>query len=126
MKLHDLNAKKFNKIAGYALSGLASALLVFSAIMKFTQNDFLVESMSAIHLLPAMQWLGLIEIVVVILYWIPKTFKVGFFLLLSFTGGIIAAELIALEGAGLPIPGVPISAMLYLGTYLRKRSFFVI
>ena len=124
MSLHSPNATRPARITGYVLSAIVSAMLVFSAIMKFLEDDFLVQSMSAINLLPSMQIIALVELLVVILYWIPKTMNLGFLLCCCFLGGIIAGELIAAQGSALPIPGVPLAIMLFIGTYLRKKELF--
>lgn len=63
--------------------------------------------------------IGLIEIVCVVLYWIPRTSNVGFFLFCSYAGGIIVGELIL---GDVPLPGLAIGGMIYLGTLLRKPS----
>ncbi len=121
--LHDPNLNNFRKITGYVLSILATAMLVFSGVMKLIGGEFMVDAMGELHLLPAMQFIGILEIAIVALYWIPRTMKLGFLLACSYVGGIIAAELIGLEGKGLPIPGVPLAIMLYVGTFLRKKDY---
>lgn len=120
--LHDKGIKRYSKYLGYGISIVFTLMLLFSAVMKLTENDFLVKSMDAIHLLPSMKFIALIEILCLVLYWIPKTVKVGFYLLCFFMGGVIAAELIALEGVSIPIPGIPLSILLVLGTFLRKPA----
>ena len=123
--LHDPQSSKPARVAGYVLSILVSVMLVFSAIMKLLADEFLVESMSAIHLLPAMKTIAFVELLVVALYWIPKTMKLGFLLCCFYIGGIISAELISMEGAGIPIPGVPLAVLLVVGTYLRKKDLIL-
>jgi hypothetical protein len=63
--------------------------------------------------------IGLIEIGCVLLYWIPKTSNIGFFLFCSYSGGIIVGELIL---GDVPLPGLAIGGMIYVGTLLRKPS----
>ena len=62
---------------------------------------------------------GAIIVVCLALYWIPKTSSVGFLLLCSFGGGMIVAEIVA---GHMPIPGIMLSSMVYVGTILRKPS----
>lgn len=124
MTLHDPQSPKPTRIVGYILTILVSIMLVFSATMKLLADEFLVESMSAIHLLSAMRGIAIMELIVVILFWIPKTMKLGFLLCCFYVGGIISAELIAMEGSGVPIPGVPLAVLLVVGTYLRKKQLF--
>ena len=62
---------------------------------------------------------GLIELSALAFYWIPKTRNIGFFLLTSFAGGIIVAEVVA---GDFPLPGIIVSTLFYVGTMLRKPS----
>ena len=121
-RLHERGLPKIRLIAGYILSILATILIAFSGILKLLKDDFLVQAMREINLEGSMVWIGIIELGCVILYWIPATFKFGFYLLCCYVGGIISAELIAASGSELPIPGVPIAAFLFVGTFLRNRS----
>ena len=63
--------------------------------------------------------IGLVEILCVVLYWIPRTSNIGFFLFCSYAGGIIVGELIL---GDIPIPGIVTAIMIYTGTMLRKPS----
>lgn len=120
--LHETNLSKSRIIAGYILSALPSMMLVFSGVMKLLQDDFMVENMRQLGLINVMVFIGLLEIVCVVLYWIPKTMNLGFFLLCSFVGGIIVGELISVSGQAWPVPGLPLAIVLYIGTFLRKPS----
>ncbi len=120
--LHDPDISTARKITGYVLSILPSLMLVFSGVMKLLEGDFMIEAMSALRLRSVMGFVGFLEIACVVLYWIPKTMNIGFFLLCSYAGGIIAAEWIGAEGQGIPIPGVPLAILLYVGTMLRKKA----
>lgn len=64
--------------------------------------------------------IGILEIVILTLYWIPRTMNIGFFLLASFGGGIIVAEIVTSE---IPIAGILITTLFYAGTILRKPAF---
>ncbi len=121
-KLHSQEIGKVRKIIGYFMSILPSIMIVFSGSMKILKRDFMVQAMTSLKLISVMQFIGVLEIFCVVLYWIPKTMNIGFFLLCSYAGGIIAAELISVEGQGLPIPGIPLAIMIYVGTMLRKPN----
>ena len=121
-KLHDSDSSKARIITGYVLSIIPSLLLVFSGVMKLLGDEFMVQNFTELKLLPAMTMIGLIELLCVALYWIPKTMNLGFFLLCSYLGGVIVAELIQVGGIGLPIPGLPLAIFLYVGTFLRKKD----
>ena len=64
-------------------------------------------------------FIGMLEIICVIIFWIPKISNIGFFLLCSYTGGIIVAEIVASHS---PLPGIILAILIYIGTMLRKPS----
>lgn len=108
---------KTRRIIGWVLSVVPTAFLVFSGINKVFSHPIMVESLNKINLGAHIVTIGVIEIACVILYFIPKTSNIGFFLLCSYVGGIIAAEW-AMGQA--PIPGIAVAVLLYVGTMLRK------
>jgi len=117
--LHEDGIGNLRKYTGYILSILPSAIIVFSGMNKLMGAAWVVESLSKIGLQEYTAIIGGLEILCVILYWIPKTSNIGFFLLCSYVGGIIAAELAMGFGVGF---GVGVAIMLYVGTMLRKPS----
>jgi len=64
-------------------------------------------------------FVGALELLLLALYWTPKTSNLGFFLLCSFGGGIIVAEIV---GGNLPFAGITVTTLFYVGTILRKPS----
>ncbi|MGH1433138.1 MAG: DoxX family protein [Lewinella sp.] len=116
-RLHNPAIGKTRKIAGYILSVLPSLLIAFAGISKLAGLEEMVKNMENIGLGELTQFIGFLEIACLILYWIPKTSNIGFFLLCSYTGGIIVAELI---GGGVPVPGIAVATLFYIGTMLRK------
>lgn len=122
MNLHESPISKTRKIIGYILSILPSMLIVFSGVNKIIGSQMMVDSMTQINLLNVMAFIGALEIFCVILYWIPKTSNIGFFLLCSYVGGIIAAESIMGGGTTLPLLGIIVAVLLYVGTMLRKPT----
>ena len=88
--------------------------------MKVIGNEGMLENMNKItNWGDKMLLIGFIELGALALYWIPKTMNIGFFLLASFGGGIIVAEVVA---GDIPIPGIIVSSLFYAGTMLRKPS----
>jgi len=65
-------------------------------------------------------WIGLIEWACVIAMFLPATRKLGFFLVASYLGGVIATEWV--HGGGIPIPGLTLNTLLYLGIALYAPS----
>jgi len=118
--LHESGIGKARKITGYVLSVIVSAMLTLSGVMKVIGSEEMQQNMAGIpNFENNMLVIGVLELAILILYWIPKTMNLGFFLLCSYAGGIIVAEIVA---GGQPIPGVPLAIMLYIGTFLRKPS----
>ena len=87
--------------------------------MKFFPNAEIHALLEQLGVAEHAVAIGLIEIFVVVLYWIPKTMNIGFFLFCSYAGGIVVGELIH---GDVPLPGLVTGAMVYVGTLLRKPS----
>ncbi|BDD06776.1 DoxX family protein [Aureibacter tunicatorum] len=120
MKLHESQISKARKISGYVLSILPSLMIVFSGSNKILGIEWMVEAMKRIpHIGEMTLFIGMLEIACVIIYWIPRVSNIGFFLLCSYTGGIIVAEIVANYS---PLPGIMLAIFLYTGTMLRKPS----
>ena len=116
-RLHEPEIGKTRRIAGYVLTIIPSLMIIGSGLAKVSGAEQMIENMGNIGLGEMTLFIGVLEILCVILYWIPKTSNIGFFLLCSYAGGIIVGELI---GGNLPIPGISISVLFYVGTTLRK------
>jgi hypothetical protein len=118
--LNETQISKKRKIAGYILSILPSLMIFMAGIMKVIGNEGMLENMNKItNWGDKMLLVGLIELGALALYWIPKTSNIGFFLLASFAGGIIVAEVVA---GDFPLSGIIVSTLLYVGTMLKKPS----
>ena len=117
--LHESGIGKTRKITGYLLSALPSIMVLLSGIVKFIQNTALLDPLEKLGVESHAVLIGMVEVLCVILYWIPKTSNLGFFLFCSYAGGIIVGELILGE---FPVPGLFTAVMIYLGTMLRKPS----
>ena len=127
-RFHDEGIGKTQKIIGYVLSILFSINIFMAGAMKLIQEAAIVERMNNIP-----NWgdklllIGVLELILLALYWIPKTQKLGFYLICAFVGGIIVAEVAAgthVEQGMPPAPlvGVVTAVMLYAGTIMRKPS----
>jgi hypothetical protein len=88
--------------------------------MKLFRAPSMVENMAELGLETATVWIGLIELGVMVLYWVPLTSNLGFCLLSAYLGGIIVAELMT----GSPVIGLTLATIFYAGTFLRKPSLF--
>ena len=117
----ESSAKK-RSIAGYVLTGLVAVFLTFDTVMKVLQ------------LAPAMQGtielgypastvltIGLIELVCLVLYLVPRTSVLGALVLTGYLGGAIATHV----RVGSPLPThtlfpIYVALMVWGGLYLRE------
>ncbi|MEM8999040.1 MAG: DoxX family protein [Bacteroidota bacterium] len=125
---HETSISKTQKIIGYALSILFSIQIIIAGVLKLIHEADIVERMSKIQNWgDKLLFVGILQLILLALYWIPKTQKLGFYLLCSYAGGIIVAEVVAgthVEQGGPPAPlvGIVTTVFLYSGTILRKPS----
>lgn len=117
--LHEASISQPRKIAGYALSILASVIVFLSGIMKFTQHPSTMELLDRLGVVEQAILIGVVEVLVVVIYWIPRASNLGFFLFCAYCGGIVVGELLL---GDVPLPGLAIGAMVLAGTLLRKPS----
>tara|TARA_R110002126_G_scaffold206886_1_gene354003 strand:+ start:34506 stop:34904 length:399 start_codon:yes stop_codon:yes gene_type:complete len=127
-KFHKDQIGKAQKITGYVLSVLFSIQILMAGFLKVIGEAAIVERMNNVpNWGDKLMFIGLLELILLALYWIPKTQKLGFYLLCAFVGGIIVAEVAAgthVEQGAPPAPlvGIVTAILLYAGTILRKPS----
>lgn len=96
-------------------------LLIVTAVPKLILMDFMVENMNEAGMGHMILGVGIVEILCVIAFLIPKTRNIGFLLVVAYTGGIIAAEWAAKEQV---IPGLVIMILLWVGWYFERPEWF--
>lgn len=109
---------------GWVITGLLSALMLFSASGKFGAGEQLVKGME--HLGWPMRFavlLGITEIVCTLLYAIPQTSVLGAILLTGYLGGAIATH--ARLGEGF-LAHIILGVLIWLGIYLRDRRLWTL
>jgi len=89
--------------------------LTAACLGKLTASEEIVENLAQYNIHP--QLLGVVLLGSLALYLVPKTSNIGFFLLCSYMGGVIVGELVRGE---MPIVGIVLATLLYVGTMLRK------
>ncbi|MCU0626949.1 MAG: DoxX family protein [Gemmatimonadaceae bacterium] len=106
------------RIAGWTLSLLCSALLTFSATMKFAGPPDMVAGFTHLGLpLTLARPLGVLEIACVIVYLVPATTILGAVLLTGYLGGAIVTHL----RVGDPIvTQVVLGVVVWGGVWLRE------
>lgn len=104
--------------AGRVITGLASALFVFSAAMKFKGGPELAQGMAHLGLPDSMVLpLAILELSCVVIYLIPATSVLGAILLAGYVGGAICTH----WRVGDPFfVQVLLGLFVWLGIYLRE------
>lgn len=121
--LHDANISRWQKILGYTLSVVASILVFSSGIFKFIGEANIMDILGQLELANQAILIGIMEIILVALYWIPRSTNLGFFFFCAYIGGITVAEILL---GDFPLPGLSIGAMIYIGTLLRKPKLLTL
>ncbi len=108
---------KTKNIISWVLAGLVAFIFLGSAISKFTADEEALKMASTFGLDAKANFnLGVIEIVCVILFFIPRTGILGTLLLAAYMGGAIATHL----EHGVPViaPCI-IQAFLWIAAFVR-------
>ena len=95
-------------------------MLIAAAVPKFIGVETMIaeaQRMGIEHtLLPS----GFIEIACAIVFLIPSTRRIGFFLCVAYIGGIIATRWIVQEFN----MGIPMQILLWIGMYFEDKALF--
>jgi hypothetical protein len=104
---------------GRLATGLITAALTMSAVMKFLQPKELVEGFGKFGFdLKLAQPIGIVELVCVVFYVFPKTTVLGAILITGYLGGAIATHVRVQDGEfG---PPLVIGVLAWLGVYFRE------
>ncbi|HKY63409.1 MAG TPA: DoxX family protein [bacterium] len=103
---------------GRILSALIAPLFAMSAVMKLIAHPKAVEGMGHLQLpAPLLFPLGVVELICLVLYLIPKTAVLGALLLTGYLGGAILTHLRLSEPILMPIG---LGVVIWLGIYLRE------
>jgi len=87
-------SKKTIKVTGWILTAILGLLLTMSAIMKITLNETAMAQATAFGVNTATyQFIGVIEILSLLLFIIPRTGVLGTMLLVAYLGGAIVTHL---------------------------------
>jgi hypothetical protein len=107
--------------AGRIISGLVTAFLVFDAVIHLLKPAPVVEAFAKLHLpLSLAVDLGIIELLCLVLYVIPRTSILGAILLTGYLGGAVAIQLTNSTSLfGEILFPVYVAVMVWGGIYLR-------
>ncbi len=112
---------KAYRIAGWALTGLTIAFMLFDSLSKLALNSYVVAATTAIgYPVAAIRPIGIILLAFTILYAIPRTAILGAILLTGFMGGTVASKIRIEDPLFSSILfGVYFGIILWAGLYLR-------
>ena len=99
---------------GLLLIGLVGFALLGSGIMKFTQPAEMVEAIGSTQLYV----LAIVELLIVTALILKPTRMLGIILAASYTGGILAFSWLVEKEV--PVPGLILSVLLYVGAALYR------
>jgi hypothetical protein len=109
-------------MVGYVLTGLVSAFLTFDVVMKVLRLAPAVQATTDLGY-PAgtVVWIGLIQLICLVTYLVPRTSVLGAVLLTGYLGGAIATH-VRVESPLLGYTLFPtyVAAMVWGGLYLRE------
>ena len=111
-----MKSQKTKQIIGWVLTGLVSFPLLGSAMVKLTGNEEALRMAAGFGLdAGTYTLLGVVELLSVILFIIPRTGMIGTLLLASFMGGAIATHL---------EHGLPVLAPCIVQTFMLLVAFY--
>ena len=87
-------SQKTIKIVGWVMTIILAFLFIMSAFMKLTQNETALEQATSFGIdARTYQIIGLVEIISLVLFLIPRTAILGTLLLIAYLGGAIVTHL---------------------------------
>ncbi len=115
-----MKSTKLKRTVSVILISIVSLMLVMGGIMIIIKSEELVQTMSKAGLDKHIQFLGITELIIVALLFIPKTNRVGFFLATSYLGGALSVEL----ANNNPPMAFVLLILLWTGAFLKDRHLF--
>jgi hypothetical protein len=112
---------KSTRIISILLLAIPSAILVLSAIGKISANRDVIQSLAKTGLRDYITILGITELLVVLLLWIPKARNIGFFLACSYFGGTMSFEL---SNGHFPSSSIFL-VLIWVAFYLKDKQLFI-
>lgn len=110
-------SQKTIKIIGWILTIILGLLFTMSAFMKITQNQTALAQAASMGIdANTYQFIGIIEIISLLLFIIPRTGVLGAMLLIAYLGGAIATHLQHQQPIAM---AVSIQTLLWITAFLR-------
>ena len=119
---HPQSLTRRKSIAGYVLTALVALFLAFDTTVKVLALAPAVQGTTQLgYPADAVVWIGIIQLVCLVLYLVPRTAVLGAVLLSGYLGGAVASQL----RIGNPLFShilfpVYVAALVWGGLYLRE------
>jgi hypothetical protein len=107
------------KNLGWILTSLVSFVLIMFGTSKILGSSDSINNFSAIHLLPYLSVVGVLELLSVGLLIYPKTTKYGAVLITSLMSAAVVIHLSYMGGVGVYLP-ITIGVLSWVSYYLRE------
>jgi sorbitol-specific phosphotransferase system component IIC len=117
----SVSSKK--SLIGHGIVALVTLALVGSAFAKFAGASAMVENFAKFHLSGFLIPVGVIEVVSVLLFAVPKTASLGTLLLTGYFGGAVVAHLAGNDVVGV-FPALILGALAWTANGLRNPNMF--
>lgn len=112
------------KIVGWVLSGLLTAFMLFSSVGKFSTFEGKAEMFEKLGWSEAVMFnIGIVEVIIAVMFLIPRTAFIGAILITAYLGGAIATHIRISDSYIFPI----IIGVIYWGALgLRDQRIFTL
>jgi sorbitol-specific phosphotransferase system component IIC len=112
---------KTTRIISIVLMVIPSLMMAMSAFMKLAGAEQIVQGLTKGGLGSYVKFLGVLELLSLILFIYPKTYKIGFLLLCSYLGGAMSIEL----ASGEPPMAAIFLGVIWISVFLRNKLMFL-
>ena len=106
------------KTLGWVLSAVVALMLGMGAISKITQSEEMVKNFTFFNMMPQMVYVGVAELLAVILLMVPRTSMFGALGVSLTMAGAVSLHFALLGGAGIAIP-IMLGLLAWSGHCLR-------
>jgi hypothetical protein len=106
---------------GYVLSAIPVLLLLMSAFVNLSSQEFAVKGAQEMgYPVTTVPMLGVFALLCAVVYAIPRTAVLGAILMSAYFGAAVATHIRAGQGLGMAIPAMVVCAIVWIGLYLRE------
>lgn len=106
------------KTLGWVLSAVVALMLGMAAFGKITQSEEMVKNFTFFNMMPQLVFVGVAELLAVILLMVPRTSMLGALGVSLTMAGAVAVHFALLGGAGIAVP-IMLGVLAWSGHCLR-------